>query len=258
MVAEVELVGDVAADEVGGRGRQGDARGRADLPAGQADPGVVGPEVVAPLADAVRLVDRQQGRADPGHRLDEPGAPEPLGGDIDEVIPAGLDLREPGALLGGVERAVEQGRPQASLDQGVDLVLHQGDQRADDQGQAGQEEGRQLVAEALAAAGRHDAEHIPPAQDVLDHLALARPESLQAEPLAERLFQVDRRVGDAHRGSGPVAFFEGTPHYTKPFPSPRPVRSARLTGVRQGLRLASSRVVPSGDPRIPPLMEPTR
>ena len=60
VVAEVELVGDVAADDVGRRGGEGDAGGRADLSTGQADPGVVGAEVVAPLADAVRLVDRQE------------------------------------------------------------------------------------------------------------------------------------------------------------------------------------------------------
>ena len=59
-VAEVELVGDVAADRVGGRGRQRDAGGRAELPPGQAEPGVVGAEVVPPLADAVGLVDGQQ------------------------------------------------------------------------------------------------------------------------------------------------------------------------------------------------------
>ena len=70
--------------------------GRADLATGLADPGVVGPEVVAPLADAVGLVDRQQRRLDPGHRLDEPGAPEPLGGDVDQVVPAGLDLERAG------------------------------------------------------------------------------------------------------------------------------------------------------------------
>ena len=37
VVLEVELVGDVAADEVGRRRGQGDARGRADLPTRQAD-----------------------------------------------------------------------------------------------------------------------------------------------------------------------------------------------------------------------------
>ena len=80
-----------------------------------ADPGVVGAEVVAPLADAVGLVDRQQRRLDPRHHLDEPGAAEPLGGDVDQVVLARLDLVDPGALLGRVERAVDQRGPDPAL-----------------------------------------------------------------------------------------------------------------------------------------------
>ena len=211
-VVEVELVGDVAADEVGGRRGQGDARGRAEPLAGQADPRVIGAEVVPPLADAVRLVDRQQGRLDPRHHLDEPAAAEPLRGDVDEVVPPRLDLVNPRELLGRVERAVDQRGPDSPLRQGIDLVFHQGDERADDQGQAGQKERGQLVAEALAASGRHHAEDIALPQDLFDHLALTRPEPLQAEALAERLFQFGRAVGDAHGlwsltpvGSSPIA-----------------------------------------------------
>ena len=118
--------------------------GEADLATGQADPGVIRPEVVAPLGDAMRLVDGQKRRPDSSHRFDKSGASEPLGCDINEVVPPVLDLSEPGVLLGRVERAVEQGGSEPSLDQGVDLVLHQGDERADDQGQAG-ERGAQAI-----------------------------------------------------------------------------------------------------------------
>ena len=102
-VAELELVGDVAADGVGGRGRQRDAGRRAELLAGLAEPGVVGPEVVPPLADAVGLVDGQQAGLEPGHHGDEPRAAEPFGGDVDQVEAAGLDL-EPSV------RAARRGR----------------------------------------------------------------------------------------------------------------------------------------------------
>ena len=59
-LAEVELLNDVAADLVGGGGRQGDGRRPAQRAAEVSQPAVVGPEVVSPLADAMGLVDRQQ------------------------------------------------------------------------------------------------------------------------------------------------------------------------------------------------------
>ena len=59
-LAEVQLLDDVAADRVGGRGSQGDRSGVAQLAAEMAQPGVVRPEIVAPLADAVGFVHRQQ------------------------------------------------------------------------------------------------------------------------------------------------------------------------------------------------------
>ena len=59
-VAEIELIGDIAADDVGRGCRQRDASGAAELAAGLADLRVVGPEVVPPLADAVGLIDRQK------------------------------------------------------------------------------------------------------------------------------------------------------------------------------------------------------
>ena len=85
-----------------------------------------------------------------------------------------------------------------ALVQGVDLVLHEGDQRADDQRDPGQKQGGQLVAEALAAAGRHHAEDVAAVQHLLDDLALAGAELLQAELIAERPLQVDSAAGKTH------------------------------------------------------------
>ena len=52
-----------------------------------AEHAVVGPEVVAPLRDAVRLVDRDERRLAPGEHLGEAGHAEPLGRDEQEVEP---------------------------------------------------------------------------------------------------------------------------------------------------------------------------
>jgi hypothetical protein len=84
-LAEVELIGDVADHAVVGRGRGGQDR----HPGGQggqqrAEAPVVRPEVVAPVGDAVRLVDHQH----PGRRgqfgqhcLPEVGIVEPFRAD---------------------------------------------------------------------------------------------------------------------------------------------------------------------------------
>ncbi len=58
----------------------------------EADPRVVGAEVVAPFADAVRLVDGEQRRLHTRNHLHESAAPKALGRDIDQVVPAAFDL----------------------------------------------------------------------------------------------------------------------------------------------------------------------
>ena len=86
----------------------------------------------------------------------------------------------------------------------VDLVLHQGDQRADDQGHPRQNHRGQLIAEALAAAGGHDAEDVAPSQDLLDHLALAGPKPLEPKALVERFLKTDRVVDETHEQGAPA------------------------------------------------------
>ena len=58
---------------------------RAELRAASAEPEVVGPEVVAPLGDAVRLVDHEQARRDRGHPLEEPRRREALGRHVEQA-----------------------------------------------------------------------------------------------------------------------------------------------------------------------------
>ena len=67
----------------------------------------------------------------------------------------------------------------------VHLVLHQGDQRRNDQSQAVDGQGRQLIAEALSAAGGHDAQAILPGQHRGDHFPLPRPKRGEPEPRQE-------------------------------------------------------------------------
>ena len=78
------------------------------------------------------------------------------------------------AVFVQVEGRIEPPRGDAAGRQGIDLVLHQGDQRRDDQRQARQHQGRQLVAERLAAAGGKDGRRRFAGQQMPDHVALPR------------------------------------------------------------------------------------
>ena len=56
--------------------------------------------------------------------------------------------------------------------QRVDLVLHEGDQRRDDEHGPPQDARRELVGQRLARAGRHDADAVAAREHGLDDLAL--------------------------------------------------------------------------------------
>ncbi len=170
----------------GGRGR-GDDRPGAEPARGVGQAEVVGPEVVPPLRDAVRLVDDEQ--ADPRlpDPLQEAGRREPLRRHVEQPRAAGhraVDSRAVGRrVLLGVDERHHAGRH--ALER-LDLVLHQRDQRRHDQRQVGSHQRGQLVAERLARAGRHHDQHVAAGERRLDRLALARPEAREAEHLAQR------------------------------------------------------------------------
>ena len=115
------------------------------------------------------------------HQLLEPGRKQPLGGHIDDFIHAGHGV---GDGFGGLplgERGVQIGRPYAALHQGVHLILHQADQRADHQRDAGHQQGGQLIADGFACAGGHDAQGVFALQKGVDQGFLAGAEGFIAE-----------------------------------------------------------------------------
>ncbi len=78
-------------------------------------------------------------------------------------------------------RAVQKRRRGVKGSQMVYLVLHQGNQRRYHHRQAGEEQGWNLVAQALASPGGHDHQRIALLQYRFDHLALERLESVISE-----------------------------------------------------------------------------
>ena len=139
-VAQVELAGDVLADAGccgGGERLEGDA---GEDVAEFAESAVLGAEVVAPLADAVGLVDGDGGESvgvvgGAGEAGEEAGGEDALGGGEDEAQLAGCDAVEGVVGVVAFGGGVECGGGVAVEREAVGLVLHQGDERADDEGQ---------------------------------------------------------------------------------------------------------------------------
>ena len=113
-------------------------------------------------------------------------------------------LLQPLVLLGHRERAIDERDRQCQRLQLIDLVLHQRDQRRDDQRQAVQHQGRQLVAEAFAAAGGHDAQAVASGQHGGDDLLLPGAEGAQPE-----LRQVGFQVWCVEVGHGAIIAQQG-------------------------------------------------
>ena len=92
----------------------------------------------------------------------------------------------------------------AELAQRGDLVVHQRDQRRHDDRGAGQAERRDLVAQALAAAGGHQHQGVAAADHVAHHLFLQAAEPRKAEdPAHHRLGLGQQRVRRTVHAQGP-------------------------------------------------------
>ena len=185
-----ELLGDVVGHPGvggGGRGQHRDAVGQVGEEG--ADPAVVGAEVVAPVGDAVGLVDDEQpaGRGQPRqHLVAEAGVVEPLGADQEHVDLAGGDRvldRLPLLDVGGVDGD----RADAGALGGGDLVAHQRQQRRDDHGRPG----------ALARAAAGWPRSRPP---TCPSRCAARPATGAGRPPAPRSPSTGRRAGGRRRG----------------------------------------------------------
>ncbi len=168
-----------------GGGEREDGRGAQQVQM-LAEHAVVGAEIVAPLRDAVRLVDGDERRLALAQHLGKARDAEPLRRDEEklqaaaEVVDAGLarDL----AIQPGVNARHLQ---PACRELGC-LVLHERDERADDQRGAAARDGGQLVAERFARAGRHDQQDIAPGDRRAADLLLIGAKGREAEGAGEQ------------------------------------------------------------------------
>ena len=174
---------------------------------------ILGAKIMTPLGDAVGLVDGKQAEGLLGQPVHEFVLQQPLGGDIDNLDLAPAHGGKMLDQLLPAQGRVDVGRRHPVGPQGVDLILHQGDEGGDHHPQTGPQQRRDLVAERLAAAGGLEHQAIAARHYLLDDIELTRPELLIAE---HRLQQGKRRVGqgfgdDGHGLSFGVAILKQPP-----------------------------------------------
>ena len=108
-----------------------------------------------------------------------------LGGDINEIEGAVEELLLDRLRFPPVECRIQAGSTDAKLDQRIHLILHQRNQRRNDDGAAWAEQGRNLVAEAFAATGRHQDEGVTALVNMLDDLGLGAAKGRITEDVSE-------------------------------------------------------------------------
>ena len=147
---------------------------------------VVGPEVVAPLRNAVGFVDGDKARLYGVQKVNEPWYHQAFRRDVEDVQAAVICVHLHAADFGLRHGAVDESGPDALGPERVDLVFHQGDQRRDYQGYAVEQHRRKLVADGLATARRHEHQRIAPGEHVPDDVFLVGQKSIVPKALFEQ------------------------------------------------------------------------
>ena len=138
-------------------------------------------KIMAPLRDAVRLVDREQRDLGAREQAERFRLHQAFGRHIDETQFTARDALEHRTVLGGIVRRVKRRRGDAVAAELRHLVAHERNQRRHHDGDAVAKQRRQLVAQRLAASRRHDRENVAAVEDSGDDLALPGAERLEAE-----------------------------------------------------------------------------
>ncbi|MNT07144.1 hypothetical protein D3C72_1418360 [compost metagenome] len=149
------------------------------------------------------LVDGDQAEVDLGQALQHGAGGQAFGRDVEQVQFAGAGGAPDGRALLHRHAGIEAGGGHALLLQGLDLIGHQGDQRRHHQADAGAQDGRDLIADALAAAGRQHGHDVAPGQNLGHDMGLQTAEISMAPDPAQNLArgaQVQRSGGGGTAG----------------------------------------------------------
>lgn len=216
-VRHAQALGDLLVRGVRRRRRERDARHVRPAPAEDGQGQVVRAEVVPPLRHTVRLVDREDGDPAAGEQIERGVEAEPLRCQIDDIQLTREELGLDGATLVEVLRRVHEPGADAERAQRVHLVLHESDEGRDHDACAGPDQGRDLIAQGLSAAGRHQDDGVPAVHDMVDDRFLLAAERVISEDAVQRL---QRAAAHRRRHAG----LRHLAHATDPIHRPVPVR----------------------------------
>ena len=138
----------------------------------------------------MRLVDREQRDLQLLRERAEAVGQQPLRRDVEDLVSAEARVAVGLAQLLDGHGAVDAAGRDAGVLQGHDLILHERDERRDDERQPRQQQGGHLIADGLTGTGGHHGQHVLPGQQALHDLLLPGAEAV----VAKKFFQ------DAVRG----------------------------------------------------------
>ena len=195
ILAKRELLPDVVDDGKGGSG--GDSKagnvGR-EMLAEVGDAEVRRTEVVAPLRDAMRLIDHKQAHVHILELGEEELRLKSFGREIEELIVLRNDT------LVGLEHLLmrhaheDRSSLDTSLDEMVDLVFHERDERSDHDAESAKCDGRHLEGDAFATARREEAERIMSGENRGYDVLLQRSEGIIAPVFLQYSVNVGQNI----------------------------------------------------------------
>src|SRR5205085_10452073 len=133
----------------------------------------------------MRLVDGDQREIGAGDEAAKGVAGRALGSYVEQVELAVVEALNGSVAIrvgGGQRRGTKADRVGAA-----DLVVHQRDQRGDDERSAVARDRRKLVAKRLPRAGRHDGKRMLPGEHPIDDVLLNAAEMVEAEDAFEKV-----------------------------------------------------------------------
>ena len=134
------------------------------------------PEVIAPLADAVGLVDGDEADLHVAELRQEELRRESFGRDVEKLTPTEDGVLQRLNDIAAAHPRMDGGGSDASVAEMLHLVFHQGDEGCDDDACTLHRHRRYLERDTLSTARRHQSECIMTASYTLDDLPLDTPE----------------------------------------------------------------------------------
>ena len=170
------------------RGKRRDHRPRRKPPDEVEDPHIARTEILSPLGDAVRLIHSDHGELRVAGKVQKPRRLQSLRSHIDDLVPSCFCQFQRLCDLSLRQGTVDVGRVDPRLVERLHLVHHQRDQRRHHHRDPRHQKRRQLIAQRLPGAGRHDCKDVPPGEDLVDDLLLSRPEGVISKVCFKRLY----------------------------------------------------------------------